>query len=140
MRCSSRFSHLVAEALQPGDLFARLGGEEFACLLVDAPMAEALRLAERVRGRFEAMRFAGLQTDTTVSVGVAMAGDSTGRDICIAARHRQRALYRAKAEGRNRVAPAPLVLVERSAEGARQGVAQGVALGGAAAIAAPLAG
>ena len=134
------FSHLVAEALQPGDLFARLGGEEFACLLVDAPMAEALRLAERVRGRFEAMRFAGLQTDTTVSVGVAMAGDSTGRDLSSLLGTADRALYRAKAEGRNRVAPAPLVLVERSAEGARQGVAQGLALGGAAAIAAPLAG
>jgi diguanylate cyclase (GGDEF)-like protein len=121
-------------------LFARLGGEEFACLLVDAPMAEALRLAERVRGRFEAMRFAGLQADTTVSVGVAMAGESTGRDLSSLLGTADRALYRAKAEGRNRVAPAPLVLVERSADGARQGAAQGLALGGAAAIAAPLAG
>ena len=129
------FARLVAESIQPGDLFARLGGEEFACLLVDAPMAEALRLAERVRGRFEAMRFAGLQADTTVSAGVAMAGD-TGRDLSSLLANADRALYRAKAEGRNRVAPAPLVLVERSAEGARQGLA----LGGAAVMPAPLAG
>lgn len=98
-------------------------------------MAEALRLAERVRGRFEAMRFAGLQADTTVSAGVAMAGD-TGRDLSSLLANADRALYRAKAEGRNRVAPAPLVLVERSAEGARQGLA----LGGAAVMPAPLAG
>jgi diguanylate cyclase (GGDEF)-like protein len=134
------FARLVAESIQPGDLFARLGGEEFACLLIDAPMAEALRLAERVRGRFETMRFAGLQSDTTVSVGVAMAGD-TGRDLSSLLATADRALYRAKAEGRNRVAPAPLVLVERSAEGARQGLAlQGLALGGAGTIPAPLAG
>jgi diguanylate cyclase (GGDEF)-like protein len=128
------FARLVAESIQPGDLLARLGGEEFACLLVDAPMAEALRLAERVRGKFEAMRFAGLQTDTTVSIGVAMAGD-TGRDLSSLLGNADRALYRAKAEGRNRVAPAPLVLVERSVD-----ARQGLVLGGAAAMQAPLAG
>lgn len=128
------FARLVAETIQAGDLFARLGGEEFACLLVDAPMAEALRLAERVRSKFEAMRFAGLQADTTVSVGVAMAGD-TGRDLSSLLATADRALYRAKAEGRNRVAPAPLVLVERCAEAARHGLSLG-----AAAVPAPLAG
>ena len=128
------FARLVGESIQPGDLFARLGGEEFACLLIDAPMAEALRLAERVRGKFETMRFAGLQTDTTVSVGVAMAGDS-GRDLSSLLAIADRALYRAKAEGRNRVAPAPLVLVERGAESSRQGLS----LGGSV-MPAPLAG
>jgi diguanylate cyclase (GGDEF)-like protein len=129
------FARLVAGSIQPGDLFARLGGEEFACLLIDAPIAEALRLAERVRGRFEAMRFTGLHADTTVSAGVAMAGD-TGRDLSALLAIADRALYRAKAEGRNRVAPAPLVLIERAAEGTRQPFS----LGGSAAIPAPLAG
>ena len=129
------FTRLVAETIQPGDLFARLGGEEFACLLIDAPMAEALRLAERVRSKFEALRFAGLQADTTVSVGVAMAGDN-GRDLPALLAIADRALYRAKAEGRNRVAPAPLVLVERNGEGGRQPFG----MSGAAAMTAPLAG
>jgi len=129
------FSRLVADSIQTGDLFARLGGEEFACLLIDAPMAEALRLAERVRSKFEAMRFAGLQADTTVSVGVAMAGD-TGRDLSSLLGIADRALYRAKAEGRNRVAPAPLVLVERSADATRAALS----LGGAGVIPAPIAG
>jgi diguanylate cyclase (GGDEF)-like protein len=129
------FSRLVADSIQGGDLFARLGGEEFACLLIDAPMAEALRLAERVRSKFETMRFAGLQTDTTVSVGVAMAGD-TGRDLSSLLAIADRALYRAKAEGRNRVAPAPLVLVERSADATRSALS----LGGSGVVPAPIAG
>ncbi len=129
------FSRLVADSIQTGDLFARLGGEEFACLLIDAPMAEALRLAERVRSKFEAMRFAGLQTDTTVSVGVAMAGD-TGRDLSSLLAIADRALYRAKAEGRNRVAPAPLVLVERSADATRSALS----LAGSGVVPAPIAG
>ena len=129
------FSRLVVESFHPGDLFARLGGEEFACLLIGVPMAEALRVAERVRGKFAAMRFAGLQAATTVSVGVAMAGD-TGRDLSALLATADRALYRAKAEGRNRVAPPPFVLVEKSGEGTRLPAD----LGRIAAVPAPLAG
>jgi diguanylate cyclase (GGDEF)-like protein len=104
------FSHLVAAALRPGDLFARLGGEEFACLLPDTPMAAALQLAERVRGQFAAAPN-GLATATTVSCGVAMASE-TGRSLSGLLANADRALYRAKADGRNRVAPAPLILVD----------------------------
>ncbi|MGB6536647.1 MAG: GGDEF domain-containing protein [Xanthobacteraceae bacterium] len=112
------FSHMVAAAIGPGDLFARLGGEEFACLLVDAPMAVALQLAERLRSAFAAIDFAGLSSRPTVSVGVAMASEAS-RDLSELLAIADRALYRAKAEGRNRVAPAPLSLVEVSGEGAR---------------------
>jgi diguanylate cyclase (GGDEF)-like protein len=129
------FSRLVAVTIWSGALFARLGGEEFACLLPDAPMAAALQVAERVRGRFAAMRFPGLSTGATVSVGVAMAGEA-GRDLSALLAVADRALYRAKTGGRNRVTPAPLVLVEISPEGARQPFV----VSGPAAIVAPLAG
>ena len=56
------------------------------------------------------MRFPGLATNATVSVGVAMASDA-GRDLSASLATADRALYRAKADGRNRVAPAPPVLV-----------------------------
>jgi hypothetical protein len=56
------------------------------------------------------MRFPGLATNATVSVGVAMASDA-GRDLSALLATADRPLYRAKADGRNRVAPAPLVLV-----------------------------
>ena len=105
------FSHLVSTITRPGDLFARVGGEEFALLLTDAPMAEAMRVAERVRGEFARTPLAGLPSNATVSAGVAMVNESnrTLSSLLVTA---DRALYRAKADGRNRVAAAPLVLVD----------------------------
>jgi diguanylate cyclase (GGDEF)-like protein len=131
------FSHMVAGAIRPGDLFARLGGEEFACLLVDASMSAALQLAERMRSTFAAMDFAGLTNRPTVSVGVAMASEA-GRNLSALLAIADRALYRAKAEGRNRVAPAPLALVEAEKNG--EGGRLSVDLARPAAIAAPVAG
>jgi len=112
-RVLKAFAGLVARSIRPGDLFGRLGGEEFACLLVGASMTGALRTAEELRGTFSRLRFADLETNVTVSAGVAMAGDDRGTLQSLLAMA-DRALYRAKAEGRNCVAPAPLVLVEKS--------------------------
>ncbi len=118
------FCDLVARALHPGDLFGRLGGEEFACLLADASMNQALHMAERVRREFAALRLPGIEVDATVSIGVAMASD-TGRDLPALLAIADRALYRAKADGRNRVARAPLTLVDKSAgETGRRAAAQ----------------
>jgi diguanylate cyclase (GGDEF)-like protein len=107
------FSQLVTTTVRPSDLFARVGGEEFALLLTDVPMAEAMRVAERVRGEFARTPLAGLATNATVSAGVAMANDAN-RTLSTLLVTADRALYRAKAEGRNRVAAAPLVLVNAS--------------------------
>jgi diguanylate cyclase (GGDEF)-like protein len=112
------FSNLVVDAIRPGDLFARLGGEEFACLLLDAPMAQALKCAEHLRARCATLNFLDVKTQVTVSAGLAMATE--GGDLSSLLASADRALYRAKAEGRNRVAPAPLVLIDSAgAEGAR---------------------
>ncbi len=105
------FSDLVTIAMRPDDLFARIGGEEFALLLLDQPMGEALQIAERVRREFAAMPLSGLAKHSTVSVGVAMAGKS-GRGLSGLLANADRALYRAKADGRNRVATVPPVLIE----------------------------
>jgi len=108
------FSNLVATRIRPDDLFGRLGGEEFACLLANATMARALQIAERLRGEFSAMRLPGLDVTPTVSVGVAMANDAE-RSLPALLAMADRALYRAKTEGRNRVAPAPLTVVDGGA-------------------------
>ena len=97
------FSRIATSQLRPADLFARIGGEDFACLLPDTPQQGALSLAERVRAACEAAGhdFAASYT-ATVSVGVAtMSGKNFNVESLLAAA--DRALYRAKERGRNRV-------------------------------------
>jgi len=108
------FSRIATSLLRPADLFARIGGEEFACLLPDTSQQGALSLAERVRAACEAAAHDFAKPfKATVSVGVATMGAKTGTlEPLLAAA--DRALYRAKARGRNRVEPAddaPVALV-----------------------------
>ena len=108
------FCRLTQSMLRPNDLFGRYGGEEFACLLPDASLAEAATIAERIRSALAGAQFVtGMPKPVTVSVGVAVASESDNglTPLFTAA---DRALYRAKAKGRNRVEPAraPLLLVE----------------------------
>jgi diguanylate cyclase (GGDEF)-like protein len=110
-RVLQAFCRLVTASIRPGDLFSRLGGEEFACLLPGASMAQALRIADRLRDKCAALRVPDLEASVTVSVGVAMASETCPNLPALLALA-DRALYRAKADGRNRVAPAPLVLIE----------------------------
>jgi diguanylate cyclase (GGDEF)-like protein len=78
------------------DLAARYGGDEFVVLLVRTGREGARVVAEKVRARVERL-------GVTASIGVAAFAPRDGNhdDILVAA---DRALYRAKAAGRNRVA------------------------------------
>jgi diguanylate cyclase (GGDEF)-like protein len=113
------FCDLVGASMRPGDVFGRLGGEEFACLIARTSHAQALQTAERLRREFAALRLPGLAIKPTVSVGVAMASDA-GVTLPALLALADRALYRAKADGRNRVAPAPLVLVDNGGDALRR--------------------
>jgi diguanylate cyclase (GGDEF)-like protein len=100
-----RVIDLVGALCRSGDLVARYGGEEFAILLPDTGPVEARAFAERVRAAV-----AG-NTDpvpVTISLGVGSWHETvaTPADLVGAA---DRALYRAKADGRNRVVTAPAV-------------------------------
>jgi len=121
-RVLQAFCDLVGASIRPGDLFGRLGGEEFAYLMANATMTQALQDAERLRGEFAAVNFAELTIKPTVSIGVAMASEA-GRNLSALLALADRALYRAKAEGRNRVAPAPFILLEaKGGEAVRRAV------------------
>jgi diguanylate cyclase (GGDEF)-like protein len=103
-RVLTAFCGVATVALRPGDLFGRLGGEEFAALLPHTSLDGGLVVAERIRANFEAMTldFGAGTLAATVSVGVAMAGDRA-RDLAALIMAADRALYRAKANGRNRI-------------------------------------
>jgi diguanylate cyclase (GGDEF)-like protein len=98
------FCQLATSSLRPNDLFARIGGEEFASLLPATGRQDALRLAERVRAKFEAAyHTVGKHTlNATVSVGVAIADDASA-DLDTLLKEADQALYHAKNTGRNRI-------------------------------------
>ena len=98
------FCRLATSLLRPTDLFARIGGEEFASLLPDTGREDALWLAERLRSAFEATpHFVGDHAlNATVSVGVAVSDDASC-DLAELLEAADQALYRAKALGRDRV-------------------------------------
>lgn len=86
------------------DMLARLGGEEFALLLPDTDLSQALTVAERLRHDVSAHPFAAASHSipATVSVGVATSAAEMQSisDLMNAA---DQALYEAKHGGRNRV-------------------------------------
>jgi diguanylate cyclase (GGDEF)-like protein len=94
----------VNELLRPEQIFARIGGEEFAVLCPETDLDGATVLAGKLRELFEAAPFeCGTATvGITCSFGVAGVGPEMRRlDDLIEAT--DRALYRAKNAGRNRV-------------------------------------
>lgn len=103
-------SVIEASIRRPGDLAARYGGEEFAVILPHTDTEGATVVAELIRTRIEreaARPRTGGWFGTTVSIGVAAitpAGDMDSGELIAGA---DRALYRAKANGRNLVAVEP---------------------------------
>ena len=90
--------------MRPGDLFGRFGGEEFAALLVGPSAEAAFIVAERMRRAIEAIKMADGKGGPKISVSVGMATAlKSERRLSDMLREADRALYRAKAAGRNRV-------------------------------------
>ncbi|MFG6665719.1 diguanylate cyclase [Halomonas sp. HNIBRBA4712] len=88
----------------------RLGGEEFAVVFYDLASGQAGAMAERIRAAIAELRIttAGEVIQLTVSIGVATGvahGDDSMSTFAEAA---DKALYRAKREGRNRVVLSPI--------------------------------
>lgn len=91
---------LLRDQLRASDSVARIGGEEFAVLMVGADPAMAGMVAERLRARVAAHRFGATEDSLTVSIGLASAPEHARTPDLLFALADQ-ALYAAKARGRD---------------------------------------
>jgi diguanylate cyclase (GGDEF)-like protein len=89
-----------------GDCAARYGGEEFAVLLPGTSVTDALEVAEAIRVKVQG--WSDDQTASTVSCGIASFVPTTGMDWPILVAAADKALYAAKAGGRNQSVVASL--------------------------------
>jgi diguanylate cyclase (GGDEF)-like protein/PAS domain S-box-containing protein len=113
-------SQMLGMFQRAGDIVARYGGEEFAIILPQTCQAEAVAMGERLCSAIEALCLphpaSPVSRYVTVSVGSATAMATAGgtidmpQGLLIGA---DRALYRAKASGRNRVAATLLLKADQ---------------------------
>lgn len=104
---------LIRAQLRGSDVLSRYGGEEFAALLMGASQSKATEVAERVRQSIAVHPFKlpnGAEFGVTISIGIAtytpspVGGKRPSGEVLVG--HADRALYDAKAGGRNRVVAA----------------------------------
>jgi len=100
---------LIRESLRDDDVSARYGGEEFIAYLSERTGLEARQAAERIRRTIEKERIThdGEEIGVTISIGVALF-PAHGDDVQALIGRADKALYRAKEAGRNRVSIEPL--------------------------------
>jgi diguanylate cyclase (GGDEF)-like protein len=99
-------ARLIEKAVRQTDIVARFGGEEFTAILINAGKEEGLDIAERVRRNVAETHFPNERAQPkgklTVSIGVAMFEPFMATPDAFL-HEADKALYRAKRAGRNRV-------------------------------------
>jgi diguanylate cyclase (GGDEF)-like protein len=94
-------AYLLRKVLRAFDLVYRLGGEEFVVIVPGADLEQAAELAESLRVAVESDRVGGHDVTMSFGVSASVRGAAFGYESLFA--RADRALYRAKQEGRNRV-------------------------------------
>jgi len=83
------------------DFFARIGGEEFISLLIGTPFPDAVRLAEQMRRKIEALRFHFHRSPVRITVSCGLTALREGDTADSVFDRADAALYKAKHSGRN---------------------------------------
>jgi len=97
------FAELAPRGLRGIDTFGRFGGEEFLLVLPGTERPGALAVAERVRSATEATSFPALPYERRLTISVGVATHARGEDTGALLARADKALYQAKAAGRNQV-------------------------------------
>lgn len=99
---------VMSDSVRKVDFVGRLGGEEFAILLPNTPESEALLLAERIREAVEThpADYKNQSLPITISIGLSSYRPND-QDLDQVIQRADKALYKAKNQGRNRTLTAP---------------------------------
>jgi len=97
------FATLAHAALRAGDMCGRFGGEEFMLLLPQTGPASAAVIAERLRLALERRDFSGRRAPMRITATIGIATYRSGEDVARTIERADSAMYRGKAQGRNRV-------------------------------------
>jgi diguanylate cyclase (GGDEF)-like protein len=102
----SSVANACQESKRSSDIVGRIGSEEYALLLPETDLTQAIIVAERIRSRIAAHAITGPDGDFTITVSVGVAPGTLSMSGINALMHAAgQALYRARAEGGNRVTP-----------------------------------
>ncbi len=95
-----KLATLLREWFRETDVVARMGGEEFTVPLLDTDLHQAASLAEMFVAHVASTTF-GVVGPITISCGISR--PISGEDALLTLKRGDRALYRAKTDGRNRM-------------------------------------
>ena len=97
------FAHIAQQELRKIDYFGRYGGEEFMLIMSDTRIDGARVKAERLRHILESTRFADIDRALTQTVSIGIAEYRDGETINQIQLRADKAMYKAKSKGRNRI-------------------------------------
>lgn len=99
-------AHVLKAELRLEDVACRYGGEEFCILLPQTPINEAAAIAERIRGKIEEAHYPYGKNQplglVTISIGISTLSKHVDTSVAVI-EAADRALYKAKSKGKNRI-------------------------------------
>jgi diguanylate cyclase (GGDEF)-like protein len=97
------FSDTLLKSIRPNDVCCRVGGEEFVIVLPETSLEYAIQVAERIRLDIQALELTYLNKTITITSSFGVSSHRKNVDIDYLLKDADKALYAAKAEGRNKV-------------------------------------
>ncbi len=105
-RVLKAFARAAQEQLRGGDLLARWGGEEFLLMMPDTSMEQALHCVQRIHSALPTANFDEVSADFGLTFSAGLATCKGADDVESAIDRADKAMYQAKAGGRNTTVPA----------------------------------